>query len=111
MTRDSLRWGFRVEAFLQLQKWKVLETGSHVPLTSISVCPCDEEELRPPCTFVSDDGLVRLRVGCCESCGHITYMDRPTRAWMDSYYLAIWDTERLDPASSQTDQEALHGID
>ena len=34
---------------------------------------------------------MRVRVGCCPQCGHISYMDRPTQEWIYRYYLDTWD--------------------
>ena len=96
MTQDDLRLGFRVDAFLDLHRWKVIDVGPNVPLVSPSSCPCDEGTLRTLCTFASSDGVVRVRVGRCVECGHITYIDRPSRAWMDDYYLTVWDANDLD---------------
>lgn len=93
--RGDLRLGFSVEAFLDLQQWKVMEIGSDVPLTSMLSCPCDREPLSTLCTLTDNTGTKQVRVGCCSSCGHIAYIDRPTQAWMDAYYLESWDTDNV----------------
>ena len=82
---------FRVERPLELHGWRVLEIDGTVPLTRVERCPGDSTELRTLCTFISRDERVVVRVGCCPSCGHVSYVDRPTATWMNAYYLDSWD--------------------
>ena len=52
--------------------------------------------MRPLCTFVDGTTRVRVRVGCCAQCGHLSYIDRPTAAWMNQYYLESWDADDVE---------------
>ena len=81
--------GFRIESFLDLSGWRVLEVPSGLISTQITSCPADGSPLQVFCTLAGDDG--RLRVGCCSTCGHVTFIDRPSKDWLDAFYLEMWD--------------------
>src|SRR5688572_24643563 len=92
---------FRVQRPLDLQGWRVLDIDAAVPLTRVERCPADDADLRTLCTFVGRDANVTVRVGCCPSCGHVSYVDRPTAAWMNDYYLDSWDAEDVEARSEK----------
>lgn len=89
------RLGFTVEKFLDLQQWRPLVLDATVPMTSVAACPADGVALRTLCTLVEQTGARRVRIGCCPECGHVTYIDRPAKAWVDSYYFSMWDAHSL----------------
>jgi 2-polyprenyl-3-methyl-5-hydroxy-6-metoxy-1,4-benzoquinol methylase len=88
--------GFTIEQFLDLQQWKPLVFNDAVPLVDVSCCPGDGRPLRTLCTLIERSGRRRIRIGCCPECGHVTYIDRPTQAWIDEYYRSTWDADDLD---------------
>jgi 2-polyprenyl-3-methyl-5-hydroxy-6-metoxy-1,4-benzoquinol methylase len=88
--------GFTIEAFLDLQQWKPLVFDETVPMTEVPSCPGDDAPLRTLCTLIGQSGGRRIRIGCCDECGHVTYIDRPTKAWIDNYYRSTWDADDLD---------------
>jgi cyclopropane fatty-acyl-phospholipid synthase-like methyltransferase len=92
---------FRVEGPLELHGWRVLDIDATVPLTRVERCPAGDADLRTLCTFVGRDANVTVRVGCCPSCGHVSYIDRPTAAWMNDYYLDSWDAEDVEARSEK----------
>ena len=95
------RLAFRVDRPLELQGWRVLDIDAAVPLTRVDRCPGDEIELRTLCTFIGRDENVIVRVGCCPACGHVSYIDRPTAAWMNDYYLDSWDADDVEARSEK----------
>lgn len=103
--RRERRLGFCIEAFLDLHQWQAMEIGPRVPLTTVLLCPADEIPLRVLCTFTDDSGNTRVRVGCCPSCGHVSYMDRPTQEWMNHYYLDAWDSHSVDARTHKKTQK------
>jgi 2-polyprenyl-3-methyl-5-hydroxy-6-metoxy-1,4-benzoquinol methylase len=84
-------YGFCIEEYFDLEGWKVVDLAG-VPMAQVASCPADGMPLTPICTLTSLEGAMTVRVGCCPACGHISYMDRPTREWMYSYYLDTWDS-------------------
>lgn len=84
------RYGFRIEQYLELHRWRVLELDGATPMTMVAECPADIVPLKTLCVFTSDRQAIRL--GCCPQCGHVTYIDRPTKGWIDSFYRDTWDS-------------------
>lgn len=93
------------------KNWKVLPITKDTPLTTQTTCPCDEQPLDTLCTLVSADTAVRMRIGSCDACGYIGYIDRPTQEWLATYYRTHWqlDEERdiTDIKGSKYTREAI----
>jgi 2-polyprenyl-3-methyl-5-hydroxy-6-metoxy-1,4-benzoquinol methylase len=96
-----VRYGFRIDEYFDLEGWKVVDLAG-VPMAEVAACPADETPFTPICTLTSPAGAMRVRVGCCPACGHISYMDRPTREWIYGYYRDTWDS-----ASARSSSEAM----
>jgi SAM-dependent methyltransferase len=96
-----VRYGFRIDEYFDLEGWKVVDLAG-VPMAEVAACPADETPFTPICTLTSAEGAMRVRVGCCPECGHISYMDRPTREWIYGYYLDTWDS-----ASAKSSHEGM----
>ena len=90
------RLGFVFDRPLDLRGWTTLDIGAQVPLAEVKECPAGDGLLRVLATFVNDSGQTRIRLGCCEACGHVTYIDRPTAQWMGDYYLESWDGHDIE---------------
>lgn len=91
MRRSAAPYGFRIDDYLDLQGWQVVDLAA-VPLAEVPACPADGTPLKTLCTLTSGAGDTRVRIGCCPDCGHITYVDRPTQEWIYRYYLETWDS-------------------
>jgi 2-polyprenyl-3-methyl-5-hydroxy-6-metoxy-1,4-benzoquinol methylase len=91
VTRPAARYGFRIDDYLDLHGWQVIELGG-VPSAAVPACPADGTPLKTLCTLTSAVDHIRVRIGCCAECGHITYIDRPTQEWIYRYYLETWDS-------------------
>jgi len=91
---DPHRLGFKIERVLELQRWKVLEVDSTIPLAIQPSCPSDATSLKTICTLVGKRGRHKLRIGCCPACGYVGYIDRPTKDWIARFYLETWDSAR-----------------
>jgi hypothetical protein len=83
----------------------VLDIDAAVPLTRVDRCPGDEIELRTLCTFIGRDENVIVRVGCCPACGHVSYIDRPTAAWMNDLLPRLLGRRRRRGAIGEKDCE------
>jgi len=84
--------GFRIEHPLELQGWSVLEVDTDLPMEAAPECPADGATMKTLCTLTSGTGDTHVRIGCCTECGHISYVDRPTKQWIDDYYRDVWDS-------------------
>lgn len=87
--------GFKVEDFLELRDWRILDIDEKIPIVGELNCPSEGEELRTICTFIGNNGKKRMRVGCCQMCGYIGYIDRPTKDWINNFYLNEWDEAKI----------------
>jgi len=83
--------GFKIEKVLQFQIYKVLNIEPTIPMVRQPYCPSDEVRLKTICTFVGNKGKQKLKVGCCPSCGYVGYIDRPSKDWINNFYLRMWD--------------------
>lgn len=89
-TNDSSSDGFVIERPRDLAGWKVLRIGSELPLCVMDSCPADGSQLALVCTLA--DGVSTLRVGACPACGHVMFIDRPSREWLAGFYRDTWDS-------------------
>ena len=87
---NHLAYGFDVLAFRKLDNWKILEITPEIPFAEQTKCPCDGSDMKTVCTLVGRKGSQKIRIGVCGSCGYAGYIDRPTRAWIDSFYADSW---------------------
>lgn len=89
---NEKQFGFKLIKFLRPPYfYKVLEIDSSVPMDSQEYCPCDDCALKTICVLVGNNGSQKLRIGCCDSCGYIGFIDRPSKEFIDTFYLEDWD--------------------
>ena len=84
--------GIRIEDILQSSRLSLLSLDEKTPFDKWLVCPSCETGLRPVCRLV-DSFYRQVRVGLCENCGYMGYMDRPIKAWMNDFYSREWDKD------------------
>ena len=89
MAENSLI-GVKILKFLDLRGWKVLDWDKNIPVSEQTLCPADDEKLKTIATLVGYEGRQKLRVGCCDQCGYIGYIDRPTKEWISKFYFEDW---------------------
>lgn len=82
--------GFKIKDFVRLNKFRSVEINSLVPLEFYLECPACDSSLKEICALTSIKHNKILRIGCCDFCGHIAYMDRPTRSWISNFYSEEW---------------------
>ncbi len=82
-----------------------MEIESSVPLMVNPACPCDGNDLLLLCALM---GRAIIRVGCCDSCGYVGYIDKPTREWFDMFYRSVWDKADTKTAKEKPYVRGLH---
>lgn len=60
------------------------------PLVAQHSCPADETKLQVICTMFGNNGKQRIRIGACDNCGYIRYVDYPSKKWLDKFYRSEW---------------------
>jgi len=92
--RKQHLFGFEIKRFLDLKKWKILEIGPEMEIELQLKCPCCLRLLQTICSLINKKTSFYLRIGCCEGCGYVGYIDRPTRKWFINFYSDIWDSSK-----------------
>ena len=82
---------FIIDRFRKLDNWKLLEIDRATPMGVRETCPSDQRPLATVATIVGNQGREKLRIGCCEQCGYVGYIDCPTKEWIDAFYARVWD--------------------
>ena len=82
--------GIKIEDILQSSRLSLLSLDEKIPFDRWLACPFCETSLRPVCRLV-DASDRQIRIGLCENCGYMGYMDRPAKDWMISFYSNEWD--------------------
>ncbi len=73
--------------------WRPVEMRG-IPMVEEARCFCCRAGLIPRCVISDRAGTGRIRIGACDFCGYTGYMDRPTEAWMESFYHTQWDRQQ-----------------
>ena len=79
----------------KLNGWSVIEMT--MPLIQSPLCPACEV---PLLVIAFLKGIQQIRIGVCDTCGYMGYVDRPTKEWFDAFYEEKWDGE--GQASAET---------
>lgn len=90
--------GFNFHYFRDLSEYRPIVLDRTIPLTAQEICVACAAKLRAVCIFRSKQEHSRVRLGYCESCGYLGYMDRPTREWVTSFYSEVWDAAQYRDA-------------
>ena len=107
---DEKLFGFRYLRFLELFDWILFELSPTAGWVENFVCPCDETRLRAVVSLYGQSGKQKVRIGSCDTCGYIGYIDRPTKQWIKDFYLNTWeDTE--SPKVKKLVYKIKHGKD
>ena len=71
-----------------LNGWSPVNISS-IPFEVSEFCPACNEFLR---TIAYVRSSIRdVRIGCCDTCGYMGYIDRPTAQWFSEFYSTRWD--------------------
>jgi len=83
--------GITITEHLLSSRLGVLSIDENMPLDKQELCPGCLNRLSVLCTLIDGKVKTKIHVGCCEKCGYIGYIDRPTREWIVSFYSHNWD--------------------
>lgn len=82
--------GLKIEDILQSSRLNLLYLDEKIPLDKWLTCPSCKTDLKTVCRLI-DTSERQVRIGLCEDCGYMGYMDRPSLAWMNDFYSHEWD--------------------
>lgn len=91
--------GFRIHYFRDLANPGTVDlrtvSMAGVPMEQHEECDACSTKLSVLCTFISRKDMARMRLGVCNTCGYVGYMDRPSKKWVDHFYTEEWDNAQL----------------
>lgn len=85
--------GFRFLEFLEIFDWKTLEITPDIKISTQENCPSDKTKLSVFVSHIGRNGDQKIRFGLCRNCGYYGFIDRPSRDWMEKFYLGMWDKD------------------
>jgi 2-polyprenyl-3-methyl-5-hydroxy-6-metoxy-1,4-benzoquinol methylase len=100
-------YALRVSHLFAPRYYKILNVTPDVSFTAHLSCPADGGTLTTLCTLVGREGAQRMRIGCCDACGYIGYVDRPSREWLSHYYSDVWDYASQENVGLEAEVEKL----
>ncbi len=71
----------------------LLTITREVPFETAESCEACEQKMTVFCKLISEKDQRVVRVGVCQNCGYIGYLDRPTKNWIVDFYSKDWDKE------------------
>lgn len=83
------QYSFTILADKKLLDWKRVQ-DKNIPCEERMFCPSDGERLDILAT-VGVTGGDLIRVGGCDHCGFVGYIDLPTQKWIANFYASEWD--------------------
>ena len=78
---------------------RAVEIDSKFEFNKNETCPACARKLEVLLILVGEDGT-KVKIGACDSCGYIGYMDRPTQKWLSNFYLEEWAVDRKEDFKS-----------
>lgn len=94
----------KILKFQELNGWKSIEMT--MPLSLQLLCPCCSfgDRKIPLLVIVVLKGKQIIRIGGCDWCGYMGYIDRPTKEWFKSFYESNWDAQGRSEQSFKIEQ-------
>lgn len=76
-----------------LRGWAPLPITDSASFIERSECLACGAPLAELAAITGEDGG-RIRVGCCDACGYVGYLNVPSPAWLDDFYTKTWGGEK-----------------
>ncbi len=75
----------------KLAGWKKIEIEDTKQFQINTTCTCCLSKLETVATI--QDPKQSIRIGCCDSCGFVTLIDKPSHQWIIDFYAKTWNVE------------------
>lgn len=106
MEQRSENFGFVIKSYIESLRPKTAVLNSSVPMSIQGSCPACETALDILCTLVGLEDNQKIRVGFCNHCGYVGYIDRPTAKWLTNFYKS--QSDDLSGVDSGTFEHAYY---
>jgi len=102
--------GIQLKGILPSSRLGIVSMDDSIPFETQSACPGCLTKLTTLVSLTSKNHSRVIRVGVCENCGYMGYIDRPTRDWIVTFYATDWDKEFMrTPDQMRTDVNMQKG--
>lgn len=101
MSNPFLQQGFVIKKYRDMMHEKVFTIDDLIPMHFQAFCPACDLRLETLCALVGQQGRQKIRIGFCNTCGYIGYMDRPDKKWTADWYSSQWDDANLKDAARE----------
>jgi SAM-dependent methyltransferase len=92
--------GFTIYDLAEFARVTIREVPADIPWQRQSHCPACREALVAVCSLVGQTEPPQvMRIGACQGCGYIGYIDRPSDGWIADFYATEWDSHIAHDAS------------
>lgn len=85
--------GFKIKEFIRLRNWRVFDALSFGSFVREEICTTCSTKLTLLVALVGLAQKERIDVGCCDTCGKISYIDKPSHDAIRNYYKTSWVQE------------------
>ena len=87
---EELRSGIQILDTIHFDVYKPVYVAD-MELVVVPECPCCNEKMDPMVLLNDKVSENSVRIGHCSGCGYIGYIDKPTEAWIHTFYNETWD--------------------
>ena len=99
--------GIQIKDILKSTRLGLFPLPNDAVLEESLLCFCCKNTLEVLAVLVGVEAHSQIRVGVCGSCGYMGYIDRPTKAWLTSFYSTDWDKEFMRSAKQMKSDVVL----
>ena len=85
--------GIQIKDILKSTRLGLFPLPEDVSIEECWICFCCTKKLDVFAVLIGVEAHSQIRVGVCGYCGYMGYIDRPTKAWLTSFYSTDWDKE------------------
>ena len=85
--------GIQIKDILKSTRLGFFSLPKNISLEESWSCFCCTKKLDVFAVLIGVGVHTQIRVGVCGYCGYMGYIDRPTKAWLTSFYSTDWDKE------------------
>ena len=86
--------GFKYIQAKKLGGWLELPIFSLDTWEIIKKCPCCARIMNPVVSFINHNKSLEIQLGQCPNCHYVTYLNRPSKVWLDNFYSETWDKKK-----------------
>ncbi len=92
-----------IEKIVDVNGWKPMSFTTTDAFVSDERCICCNGKLKTIALITTAKEDRAIRVGCCPTCGFVSYIDKPSHQWIINFYTSTWNTGESENDFVKTD--------